>query len=206
MAVNDIYQVQIHYNIGSELTMNVVHLKETVASTDDIPAETVATVVEAVWRARYATNLFSDESNVTVITARRIKPTAGIPSTLIIGGAAHPAIVGTGGSAPLPSTSACLISLYSTVLTKNGRGRIDIPGAASGTQNDGQLLAAFITLLTNFAEELEDVHVAVGPGTGEWRFGIYSRTLGTIQTVEQTIAHSNLASQRGRRNHPGIGV
>jgi hypothetical protein len=206
MAVGDIYQVQIFYNIGSELTMNVMHWKETVSSTDPIPAETVGKMIHNLWTTHYATNLFSNEARVTLIQVRRIKPTAGIPSTLIIGTATYPTIQGTGAGDPLPSTSAALVSLYTDVFTKSGRGRVYLPGVASGTQNDGQILETPLGLLDSFAQEFKADQVAVAGGTGEWHCVVFSRKLGTSQEVEQVIPHSNLATQRGRRNFPGVGV
>lgn len=206
MAVGDIYQVQIFYNIGSEVTMNVMHVKEVVTCTDPIPAQTVAAIIHDLWSTHYATTLFSDETSVTLIQVRRIKPTAGVPSTLIVGSAGFPAINGGGVGDPLPSTSAALISLYTDTHTRNARGRVFFPGLASGTQNDGQLLAANLTLLNAFGDVFEADIVAVGGGTGEFHFVVYSRTLGTGQEITQAPGHSNLATQRGRRNHPGLGV
>lgn len=206
MAVGDIYQCEIFYNIGSEITMNVLHFKEVTTCTDDIPAETVAKLVYDLIKPHIETVLFSDETNLTLIRVRRIKPTAGVPATAIIGSAAFPAVNGAGVGDPLPSTSAGLVSLYTDTHTRNGRGRIYFPGLASGTQNDGQLLAATLALLAAIGEDLEDDIVPVGGGTGEFHCVVYSRTLGTGQEVTQTIGHSNLATQRGRRNHPGLGV
>lgn len=67
MAVGDVYQVQVNYNIGSERTMNVLHLREMLASTDDIPAQTVAIAVYTLWASRYAATLFSSEASVVLI-------------------------------------------------------------------------------------------------------------------------------------------
>lgn len=206
MSVGDIYKVEVFYNIGSEITMNVMHWKEVTTSTDPIPAETVALMVHGIWAARYASLLFSQEASVTLIVSRRIKPTAGVPSYLIVGTAIAPAIAGSGVGDPLPSTSAALLSFYTDTHTRRGRGRMFLPGVASGTQNDGQFLAANLALLEAFGGEFENDHVAVGAGTGAWHAVVYSRILGTGQEIVQTVPHSNLATQRSRRNHPGLGV
>lgn len=206
MAIGDIYQIQIYYNIGSERTMNVVHMRETQVCTDPLPAESVAQAVRSVWAVRINTIVFSDELSIPLIHARRIKPTAGVPSTIILGTVANPAINGGGSAPPVPSTSCGLISLYTNLNTRNGRGRLYIPGIDRVQQNDGQLIAGALVDWETFADDLEDEIVAVGPDTGAWRFAVYSRELGTAENVVQTIAHTNLATQRSRRNFPGIGI
>lgn len=206
MAVGDIYQAKVFYNIGSEITMNVVHYKETVASTDDIPAETIALALEQLWGIVYTRPLFSAEASVILFQVRRVKPTTGIPTTLVLGSVAHPAIPGEGISNPVPSQAAALVSLYTAVMTANARGRIYIPGVSSGVQNDGQLIEAAIDDLEEVADGLEEELVAIAPGTGAWALSVYSRVLGTAQPVVQTIGHSNMATQRGRRNFPGVGA
>lgn len=206
MAIGDIYQVQIYYNVGSERTMNVLHMRETQVCTDPIPAESLAQAVRSVWATRYNTILFSDEVNIPLIHARRIEPTAGVPSTIILGTAANPAISGGGVGPPVPSTSAALISLYTDLNTRNGRGRIFIPGVERTLQNDGQLTILALPVLEAFAGDLKSEFVAVGADTGNWRVAVYSRELGTAQNVTQTIGHTNLATQRSRRNFPGIGA
>lgn len=206
MAVGDIYQVQVHYNIGSERTMNVLHLVEQIDCLDPVPAETVGNVVYTEWELRVPTILFSGQTNVVLINSRRVFPTAGVPSTLIIGSVGFPAIAGTGAGDPVPSTSAGLISLYTDLNTKNGRGRIYLPGIDVLAQNDGQLTAAALLELSLFAEDLNDDFPAIAPGTGQWHFVVQSRTLGLANEVVTAVAHSNLASQRGRRNFPGLGT
>jgi len=206
MAVGDIYQSQVYYNIGSEISMNVTHWKEKVVCTDPIPAQSVGLMVHNIWHTHYINTLFSVDSHVTLITTRRIKPTAGVPSILVVGGVLAPAIAGLGVGDPLPSTSALLLSLYTNLFDANGRGRLYIPGAASGVQNDGQLIAAALLDFEAWQAEFYSDQVAVGGGTGEWRCVVYSRALGTGQEVTQAVAHTNLATQRGRRNFPGLGT
>jgi len=206
MAIGDIYQAQIHYNIGSERTMNVVHWVETVTCTDTIPARTVAEMCYSLWDGFIATTLFSDETNVILFQTRRILPTAGVPATLIVGATGFPAITGTGTAAPVPSTSAGLISLYTDLNDKNGRGRIYFPGIQGAAQNDGQLIAGAIAQIETIGDTFEADIVPLPPLTGEFHLVVYSRALAAGNEVRQGIGHSNLASQRGRRNFPGIGI
>jgi hypothetical protein len=205
MAVGDLYQVQVFYNIGSEVTMNVVHLKETVASTDDIPAKTVAKVMHVRWAQLYGNINWSDETRVSAFQVRRIKPTTGVPYLAILGTAEFATIEGTAPGAPVPSMASVLVSLYTNTLTKSGRGRIYLPGLQGAAQNDGQLLEAPLTDISADAATLEDTQVAVGPETGEWDFHVFSRKNQTSAKVTTVTVHSNMATQRGRRNFAGVG-
>lgn len=203
MAVGDIYSCSLHYNIGSELTMNVIHLRETTECTDSIPAQAVGSAFINEFGTHYGVELFSAESLGTLLIVRRVKPTAGVPSINVLGATQ---VVGIGATAPVPSTSALLISLYSDVFTKSGRGRVYVPGVAVASQNDGQLDEAGETAATLFANMFEEPWIPTGVFTGEWEAVVYSRKLGTAQAVTQAVAHTNLASQKGRRNFPGIGA
>lgn len=200
MAINDIYQAQIHYNVGSELTMNVIHLREKTATTEDIPATAVASAIQTKWADFYTSAPFSEEVYVPLIRVRRILPTAGIPVVLILGATAIP-----GGAAvpPVPSTSALLLSLYTNLFDANGRGRIFVPGLAQDAQNDGQLEAGTLTTLQGLVDDLEADWLPAGALDGEWELVVYSRELDAATKVQQVVVHSNLATQRGRRNFPG---
>jgi hypothetical protein len=206
MAVGDIYRCEVHYQLGSTETMNVLHMKEKVACTDDIPARSVAKALRDAWAALYNTALFSDVATMFMLRVRRIKPTTGIPSTFILGAGAEPIVTGNDPSAPVPSQAALLISLYSDTLNAHGRGRIYVPGVARASQNDGRLTAAAIALANAAAGVLEATMVAVAGDTGEWNFAVYSRSLGTADDVESAQAHTNLATQRSRRAFPGVGA
>jgi len=205
MADGDVYRAEIYYNIGSELTMNVMHLKEIVTSTDEIPAETVALAIEEMLTNTFGIFAFSSQAWIIAIIVRRIAPTSGVPAYLILGTTAHPVIAGQGVSTPVPSAAAVLISLYTAVNSASGRGRVYIPGLNSVGQNDGQLTEATFDELAPWVDALESDIVAVGPGTGEWHFAVWSRTLSQANEVTQAILHTNMATQRGRRNFPGIG-
>jgi len=205
MAVGDIYQVNLFWNAGSELTMNVIHFKEKVVCTDDLPAKTVAKVVHNRFDDIVGNTVFSNETRVTAIQVRRIKPQAGTPFLAIIGTVEFPEIVGTGVGDPLPSTTAGLVSFYTATNTKSGRGRMYLPGMASGIQNDGQLLETPLTTLSGNVAALEDTQVSLAGDTGEWLLCVFSRKNQVGHDIVNVITHSNLATQRGRRNFPGIG-
>jgi len=202
MAVGDIYKVDMYYNIGSELTQNVIHLREKTACTDAIPAQSAVNAALTKWVGFYGVDLFSQDAFVTLIRAIRISPNASVPGLSILGAAT---CNGNNAAEPVPSTSALLFSLYTDTFTGNGRGRIYVPGLAVDQQNDGQLTDAAATLVNTANGVLESDWTPTGL-TGVWELGVWSRSLSTFAKCTQAIGHTNLATIKGRRNFPGIGT
>jgi len=204
MAVNDIYRVEVLQNVGSEITMNVLHLRETVSETVSTrPAENVVEIVSAMYDE--LKDQLSEDWRVVQITARRIKPTGGIPATVVFGGVEP--IVGAIESEIIPSTSALLISLYSNNAERTGRGRQYIPGLPETAQNEGQLTEAAhgaFTIIANNAYEGEKG--PIGASDGKYRVHVYSPDLAVSGSndVQETIVRPNLATQRRRRAFPGF--
>lgn len=202
MAVNDVYKADIYYNVGSELTQNVIHLREITACTSPVPALAVCSAVQNKWIEIFETAMFSDEVYVPLVRAIRISPSSSVPNINILGATT---INGTGTGDPIPSASALLLSLYTNTFLPTARGRIYIPGMAVENQDDGQLKDAAITLANAMAIDLVADWTPTGL-SGEWELVVWSRKLSTAAKVTQVVPHSNLATQRGRRNFPGIGA
>jgi len=205
MAVNDLFQVQIFQNVGSELTMNVFHLRETEAVSGvergQDNAVQIANDLYLLWA-----EFLSDDWRVTVIKARRTSPAGGIPATVVYGGAE--AIVGQVESEIVPSQAAILISLYSDTPDRTGRGRQYIPGCPEASQNEGQLLEAPYNANHTVIETFyESEHNALGAGTGKYRFIVHGGGGSPLPEWDVKVAfiHPNLATQRRRRNFPGFG-
>jgi len=202
MALNDIYKVDFFYNVGSELTQNVIHLRETTECTEGIPAVAVCSAAQNKWIDIFETALFSDEVYVTLVRAIRISPSPSVPNINILGAAT---INGTGTGDPIPSASALLMSLYTDTFLATARGRMYLPGLDSSQQDDGQIKDAALTLAIAAAADLVDPWTPTGL-SGEWELVVWSRKLSTAKAVTHCVPHSNLATQRGRRNFPGIGA
>lgn len=206
MAMNDVYQVQIYQNVGSEITMNVLHLREKVAAADQNDAVTCsiqyANVLYHLWA-----ELLSEDWRVTVIKARRVEPSGGIPGTIVFGGAE--AILGQVESEIVPSQAAILMSLYSNTPDRTGRGRQYLPGCAESIQNEGQMLEApFNANRAAIESHYEEDFGPFGGGTAEMHAIIHGG--GGSPTVEWDVVtaflNPNLATQRRRRNFPGFGA
>lgn len=205
MAVNDIYRIEVYQNIGSELTLNVFHLRETVSVTPPERGADTCIQIAADLYALWA-DIMSEDWRVTTIKARRVAPSGGIPQTVVFGGAE--AIIGTLESEVVPSQAAILMSLYSDTSDRTGRGRQYLPGCAESAQNEGQLTeAAYNVVDTSLTDFYEAEKGPIAGGTGKYRFNIWAapRVGSGDYDVQTAYMHPNLATQRRRRNFPGFG-
>lgn len=206
MAVSDVYRVEIFQNVGSEQTLNVLHFREVTAETVLAnPAEGPVAAAHAIYLA--LADELSEDWRVIQITGRRVFPTPGIPYTRVLG--AGDAIEGVIVSEIVPAQAAILTSLYSSNASKQGRGRIYIPGCPELSQNEGQLLESPYTNLQTWAEAwFTDVLGPFAPGDATWWATIYGPVSvpGPLQDVIQPTVRPNLATQKRRRAHPGFGA
>jgi hypothetical protein len=205
MATGDIYRLQQFWQVGSELTENVIHFRETTSETD---ANKEAFNLIFSWRDKvaplYATDLFSDEAQCAVMTARRISPTPGVPYTIVFGGAEAGIIVGGCDAGRVPSQAAVVYGLYSTHEGPSGRGRNFWPGVCIEAQEDGRLTVDAMAL----AQALEALYTEeIGPnapGTGVWKGTIWSQKDTASYPIVSAQARSNLGTIRSRRAFPGL--
>lgn len=206
MAVNDLYRCSIYQNVGSEITMNVCHLRETVSTTPPERGQDACVEIIAELYRLWA-ELLSEDWRVTVISCRRVSPPSGIPATTVFGGGE--AIVGQVESEIVPSAAAILCSLYTDSVGRTGRGRQFIPGCAESIQNEGQLLEIPYSGATPAIETYyESEQTWVGGSTGKYRFNIWAPPAAVSGTHDVKIAfvQANLATQKRRRAFPGFGA
>lgn len=204
MAENDIYRVEVLQNIGSEPSMNVFHLRESTAETVlDIPATAVVELVGETYLALAAQ--LSEDWRVVSINARRVWPDFGVPFTVVFGGAE--AIIGSIESEVIPSQTAVLISFYTALAERAGRGRTYLPGWPEESQNEGQLVEAAYSALQGIAST-----EFVGPkgpfltGSGIWNYTIWSPETALVggRDFIAVAVRPNLATQKRRRAFPGF--
>ncbi len=204
MALLDVYRIEVWQNVGSEPTMNVLHLLETVAETGgDPPALHPVQAAVELYDAISAE--LSEDWRVIMINARRVSPTGGIPYTIVLGGAE--AIVGAIASEIVPSGAAVLVSHYTDTASRDGRGRTYLPGLPESSQNEGQFVEArFAALQTIVEMEFEGEKTPATATDGRYRFMVFgggaSPTLDYV--IRSSILRPNLASQRRRRAFPGF--
>lgn len=205
MAVNDVYRAEVFQNVGSELTMNVLHFREVTEETVLAnPAEAVCAAAHAIYLG--VVDNMSEDWRVTQITARKVSGTPGVPFTRVLGAA--DAVEGTVVSEIVPSQTALLVSFYSSNALRTGRGRMYLPGIPENAQNEGQMLEAAVTNFQTWADAFfVDVLGPFLTGDSTWWLTIFGPTTtpSPVQDVIQATVRSNLATQRRRRNFPGFG-
>lgn len=207
MAVNDVYRIEVFQNVGSELTMNVLHARESVSETINSPlvAPSIIEMTTVLYDALAAQ--LSDDWRVVQISARRVAPTPGVPSTLVLGGAES--IVGGIASEIVPAQAAVLIALYTENFERTGRGRQYIPGLPVNAQNEGQLTeAVHDDIQTAATAEYVGEKGPFLAGDGKWFFHVWSPGLAVSGSNDVIAAEvrTNLATQRRRRAFPGFGT
>jgi len=205
MPVGDVFRIQVLQNVGSELTMNVLHARCTVSETVT-PALIADMVAEmAVGSYTELADELSEDWRVIAINVHHLTPPGGVPSNLVLGAAES--IVGGIESEIIPSASAVLISHYTATNNRSGRGRTYLPGLPESSQNEGQIVEArwgAIQTAANTAFVGEK-----GPflgGDSKFRYIVHNGDGDTDAGyhIVTTIVRPNLATQRSRRAHPGF--
>lgn len=207
MAINDVFRVQVNMQAGSQPSMNILHLREVTArGGTENGAENVTELVGDFYTA-LATSL-SEDWRVISIRASQIAPIVpGPPAVTIFGGAES--IEGAVASHMVPSNSPLVISLYSNISGRKGRGRIYLPGIPESVQADGQITNAAWTSITGSCNaHLDELKGPVGGGTGTYEYIVWNPPgPGTANmAVLQFLVRPNLANMRSRRAFEGFSV
>ncbi len=106
MAVGDVYEVAVDYNVLGEHCTNVFKFRETTECVETIPAKAIADAFAATMLPLWAA-VVSEQLNFDCVYARRIAPAAGVAFTKLVD------VPGDVVSEAVPTTSALLISWYS---------------------------------------------------------------------------------------------
>ena len=204
MAVNDIYRCEIFQNVGSEISMNVLHMRETIAETIfPFPADAVIQAITGLYDV--LAGFLSEDWRVIQISARKISSGSGIPRTIVLGAAE--AIVGAVEDEIVPSASAVILSLYSLTNDRTGRGRMFIMGLPELYQNEGQMTETEYTLMSaavnNYFTNEQGPFLG---GDGAWRFCIHGGGASPTDQwdVATTTLRPNLGTMKSRRAFPGF--
>jgi len=196
MAVGDVYEVSVDYSVLGEHCVNVFKFRESVEETDDIPARNLALAFQAAAIADWAA-LLSEQVQFNCIYVRRISPTPSVAYTVLL---TDPGEV---VSEAIPTTSAVLITWYSTVASKRGRGRNYFAGLPENAQAGGKLEGDVLAAWQDLATTLMAAMGPAGGGTGVWALCIWSDILGAANDAVTNVVRTNLGTMRTRRQRPG---
>lgn len=199
MAVGDIYQLTLTWDVDGQRLQNVLHFKEATACTETIPAREVIEAFhphfEPSWKDVLAIGVV-----LTSYYCRRVRPSPSIPVLLLpletLG------IVGTRPDAIMAPTAGQIISFYSDLNEATGRGRLYIGGMSESDQQAGQLTEAAAINLDELADQFTSP--IEGPTSGTWDPCVYSRKDNAGTKIIHAVANTNLATQRSRRAYPGL--
>lgn len=108
--------------------------------------------------------------------------------------------IGTAGTPMAPSQTAALITWYTNLAGRGGRGRTYIPfPSTTGMDNNGEMTPAYKTLLNDIAAAwVGTATVVIGPNSAVLGKVIYHRKTKTGTPVTLVVTHSSWATQRRR--------
>lgn len=198
MAVDDLYQVTVVCGVNGQRVVNVMHFREGLDCTDDVPARSICAAYEDV-ALPLLTACLAPEAAVECIYARRIAPTPGIPFLIV-----ETSSPGELGTECVPSNAAAVISLYTSLASRSGRGRQYISGVPEDYVADGVMEAPLVTALEAYAQALIDGIAAPAPYDGAWVLCIYSPLLDDSNDVEFKVVSPSMGSMRSRRQPHGM--
>lgn len=147
MALSDVFQATIAMNVQGQEVVNVLHFEQTSGDGPIAPNRDLCLAIEASLIPVYKL-CTSEDLTFEAIKAHRVKPS-------IAGTYVHP-ISGSGQVTEdtLPPNNSVLATLYTTNLTRAGRGRIFMPGVPDTFQNRGRLVVAGADLYVDFLAAL----------------------------------------------------
>ena len=203
MAVGDVYQLTIVGNISGQICNNVLHFRETSADDSGFASSALVFGWQLNCAADYLTPL-SNDFTIVGYYARRVHPTPGVPFSFIPSSNNVGGEDGTVGA----TTAAAIITLYSGLHSRSGRGRIYMPGIPETLTQDGLLTAPGFAMVETFALTMQTAFNGAIPGgsptAGAYEGTVWSRKLAQDNLVTHTVTHSNLATIRGRRAVAGV--
>lgn len=198
MAVGDIFQVTQVLSVMGQRCVNVLHFKESTACTDQIPARSIAAMYEDVFAPALQLCL-SDEVEIQCIYARRIRPTLDIPFLIV-----ESAMPGLVASHTAPPNAAGIVSFYTAVPSRSGRGRAYISGIPESRISDALMEPTQVTALGVWADLFLNPQAPPAPYDGEWRGVVFSPALNAGNNIIGHVISPSMGTIMGRRSPYGM--
>lgn len=203
MPAGDVYVVDFWQSVKGNPVLNSLAYLQTTNETD--PLATNVSIINGflaavadLWATVLSEDWKGDLVQLRCLTPGPINPY----STVLAGGEA---VVGAVTEEAIPSNSPLVVSKYTTLASKRGRGRWYQSGIPEGSQDGGQIttadLGSFVTAAQGLKAELSEV----AAGVGRWRPCVVSlATFGVIDAnlITDLTVRPNLANMRPRRSPP----
>lgn len=203
MAVGDVYQFTIVSSLGGKVFNNVLHFREITADDTGFAAATLNFGFMGEIMSNYL-DLCSDDMTVVGLYTRRVFPAPGVPFAFVPSSNNQGAESSPAGS----TTAAAILTLYTDLHTKSGRGRVYIPAIPESLTENGLLnipgFAALDALGIKLQTSFNGATSSGSPTVSAYQGTVWSRKLNADNLITHTFAHSNLATIRRRRMNPGI--
>lgn len=179
MALDDIYYLAVDQVVYGVVCTNVFHYKESTAvAPGDNGAEQLVEAFEEDNAPVWAANLATDWS-VVCLRAARIKPEQGSEFPKTISG-----VSGAVTGPALPANQVALISVYSSTISRRGRGRSYISGMSVAAESANHLTTEGLTNLGAIAGTFDN-NIANSAGSGVFTPVVYS----TVDEAGYDIQH-----------------
>ena len=202
MAVNDIYRVTFNFTTNNRPWQFTIHVKETVASSDQNRADIVAEAC-AVHFQNELVACFRSETLFQSVYACRLVPSENLAGNWVIRGA-QSAIAGDS----LPNDNAWVINLRQDTGAAKYNGRIFLSGLYDGAIDKNELSITFFNtqafpLAQRFSVDIQ----AVSPESGTWSVVVLSKAYTPAQTgygtpleVTSSVARKRIFTMGSRRS------
>lgn len=104
----------------------------------------------------------------------------------------------------LPLQTSPIITWRTGLAGRSRRGRTYLPPTGESQQNGGVLLASFLDLMDDFADNVKVLNaLAVNPLYSTWQLGVWSATYQYFNPVNSHISRQTIVTQRRRRAGQG---
>lgn len=201
MALNDVYRIVSNYTCQGEPCTMVNHWTEITASTA-VPQVTASFLGEE-WESRFdafATAELSEDVTLLNTSTNRIWPSLGPMATLYF----DPGTTGGVSQDAVPELAAAVVSFYTVIAGKSGRGRCYIAGVP---ENDVDAGVFFDSPASSFQSAVDTMYANIdntGIGNGEFQLSVWSRKNSEATPVDFKLLRNALGTQRRRRpRNPG---
>lgn len=193
MAINDIYSLSIDSTVHNVVCTNVAHYKVVADGSGSDPAQALKDAWDETVKASWLACL-QDDVRLFCMRIRQVTPASEPEKVFTLD------VTYTGGQSPgesIAASSVMIISFYSELYTKRGRGRMFLSGCPEDSEKKGQVTAAQIVLNETLGTKVRD-NITETTTSSTWQQVIYHADTELFDDIVRTESRSILGSHRSR--------